>query len=178
MTLSDFLATSETVGQELALSAGIDQLYLVPLGDGFSTFMKPEVFQSLPTLDAIPKRLELEIYKAQFTSKKRMGEQGEYFENSIGLSLISDVAAWLHDNSERRFWIIALMGGRWIITGDESLPYWVENDYELGNAPGQRQGWDVVLRSDQLRPYFVYQEPPSGGGGGGGGIGGGGESPL
>jgi hypothetical protein len=55
------------------------------------------------------------------------------------------------------------------------MPYWVENDYTLGNAPGQRQGWDIVLRSDQLRPYFVHQEAEGGEGGGGGG---GGESPL
>jgi hypothetical protein len=147
----------------------------VPLGDGFSTFLKPEVFTELPALDAIPVRLEIEIYKAEFSSKRRNGDSGTYFENAIGLSLISNVADWLQENQEKRFWIIALMGGRWIITGDESMPYWVENDYTLGNAPGQRQGWDIVLRSDQLRPYFVYQEAEGGEGGGGGG---GGESPL
>jgi hypothetical protein len=178
MTLQEFIDTSETVGSQEALCAGIDEIYLVPLGDSFSTFLKPEVFNVLPTLDAIPKRLEMEIYKSQFTSRKRSGEQGTYYENALGLSLISDTSSWLKENEERRFWIIALMGGRWIITGDESMPYWIENDYELGNAPGQRQGWDVTLRSDQLRPYFVYIEPPSEGGEGGGGIGGGGESPL
>ena len=165
MTITDFLATADIIGTTESLSAGIDKLYLVPLGDDFSLFFKKEEMTSLPSLDAIPLDMEMEIHSAQFNSKRKQGTAGWYFENTIDVMLLSDVADWFAENQEKRFWIIALMGERWIITGDEHMPYRIENDYSLGRAPGQKQGWDISLRSDQLRPYHTYRILGGGGGG-------------
>lgn len=157
MTITDFLATADVIGTTESLSAGIDKLYLVPLGDDFSLFFKREEMTSLPALDAIPLDFEMELQSAVFNSKRKQSSAGWYFENTITVNLLSDVADWFDVNQEKQFWIIALMGERWIITGDEAMPYRIDNDYMLGRAPGQKQGWDITLRSDQLRPYHTYR---------------------
>jgi hypothetical protein len=163
--IHDFLATADTIGSTESLSAGIDKLYLVPLGDNFSLFFKREEMTSLPSLDEIPLDMEMEMYAAQFVSNRKDGTAGFYFENTITFSMPSNVANWMAQNQEKRFWVIALMGERWIITGDEQMPYRIENDYGLGKSAGQKQGWDVMLKSDQIRPYHVYKILTGGGGG-------------
>ena len=148
MTITDFLATADIIGTTESLSAGIDKLYLVPLGDDFNLFLKKETMTSFPEFSAIPLDFEMEIHSAVFTN----------------VNLLSDVADWFAENQEKRFWIIALMGERWIVTGDEQMPYRISNEYTLGRAPGQKQGWELSLRSDQLRPYHVYNILGGGGG--------------
>ena len=164
MTITEFLATADIIGTTESLSAGIDKLYLVPLGDDFNLFLKKETMTSFPAFSAIPLDFEMEIHSAVFTSTRKEGTAGWYFENILNVNLLSDVADWFAENQEKRFWIIALMGERWIVTGDEQMPYRISNEYTLGRAPGQKQGWELSLRSDQLRPYHVYNILGGGGG--------------
>lgn len=158
MRLADFLDTANPLGTCYVLISGITHLYLVPVGDGFTTYLKDEIISELPYLSKIPVEIPQDWFSAEFKSKKRTGAAGTVYQNSLTFSLSKKVGSWMFDNRERHFWLIFRKGNEWFITGDDAMPYTIADEFASGKSPGEKNGFDVELVSTQLRPYHRYIE--------------------
>ena len=79
------------------------------------------------------------------------------FENTFSFNSVRNVSDWIYENRFGKFWLLLRQGKRWVVTGDDQLPYTIGADYDSGKQIQDRQGWDFTLVSDQDRAYFIYQ---------------------
>jgi hypothetical protein len=159
MELLEFLETAEVQeGTCPVLISGITELYLVPLGDQFSTLFAQERIFWLPPMDAIPQRLKFDFESAQYKARQRNVAAGVAYECSLGFAMSGNVSEWLRANAEGRWWLIFRKGEEWFIAGDEDVPFRLNRDYGTGTAPGQKQGFDLELVSTQMQAFFRYKK--------------------
>lgn len=165
MELAELIATAQDVGSACdVIFSGLDAIYLVPVGDGFSTLFHPELFTGLPTIDKIPQRIELEMESSEFRCAPKVSAAGRFWGNTLSMNSVRNVSDWVFSNRESRFWLILRSENRWIISGDDAQPYQLVSEYRSGKTIQEGQAWDIQLSGDQLRPYFIYEEPEGGGG--------------
>lgn len=159
MELQEFIDTAEVQeGTCPVLISGITELYLVPLGDAFSTLYAQERIFWLPPMDAIPQRLKFDMETAQYKARQRNSAAGVAYECVLSFAMSGNVSEWLRDNAEGRWWLIFKKGNEWFIAGDEAVPFRLNRDYQTGSAPGQKHGFDLELVSTQMQAFFRYKK--------------------
>ena len=158
MLISGIRTLATDVGSECDLIlSGFEEVFLVPIGDGLTTWKRPELIEFIPELTAAFK-IDLEPEASQLKCKYKRSAAGAMFENTFSFNSVRNVSDWIYENRFGKFWLLLKQGTRWIITGDDQLPYTIGADYDSGKQIQDRQGWDFTLVSDQDRAYFIYND--------------------
>lgn len=155
MELIEILSGKTTVGSACdVVESGIEEVYLIPATDDFTTFRKPFLILQFPTIAAQAQKIELEPETAQFRSSRK----GNLFENLLSFRTIRQVADWLHRNRQRRYWLLLNLGKDWIISGDADMPYTMEMDYDTSRNMQDGANFSVELKSRQARPFHKWRK--------------------
>jgi hypothetical protein len=158
MELTDFISQASQVGSSCdAIFSGFEAVYLVPVGTGFSLFKQPELLPSLPDLSGDVFKIELEPESSVLRCKQNFEARGKNYSNSFGFKSIRNISDWLFENRFVKFWLILKQGDRYLITGDDAMPYTFEADYDSAKKLEEVGGFDAVLVSDQIRPFHIYR---------------------
>jgi hypothetical protein len=156
MELPEFLAEAIVVGDPCEkVYSGFTAIYLVPKdGDGETFFGGPEEI-SMPEHDVAAFKIELEPENAEFKSVIKESASGTYFENTLSFNSIRNISAWVHDNKFLKFWLVMEQENRFMISGDDTMPFTFRADFKSGKSIQDSSGWEFVVSSQQLRPYHV-----------------------
>jgi hypothetical protein len=159
MELSEIIGSAVDVGNVCdQIFSGIEEIYLVEIGDGFSTDSKPEVLTDFPEITKPVYHFVLEPEASEFKSKPIKNRSGFLYSNTVAVKSIRNVSDWLNTNRYKKFWLIIKQGGtRWLVTGDDKVPFTIVGEFDGAKKMEEGQSWDFLLQADQLRPYFIYE---------------------
>lgn len=164
MALVDILEAAQDAGDHCdTVYSGFDAVYLIPIGDEFRTLFAPEIITELPTIDQTPQHIILEPESAELRCRPKVSESGAMWDNLLSMKSIRNVSDWAYQNRFQRFWLLLKQNGRWLISGDEDMPYMIVGEWNSGKQEQDGQSWDIQLSGDQLRPYHILEEPEGGG---------------
>ena len=159
MELIDFLAESIEVGNFCdRIYGGITEVYAVPVGAGFSLFLKPSELLELPSLEANPYKMVLEPESCELRCRNIVDGNGSKYENTITFRSIRKIYDWLHENRHKSFWLILKQGEtRYLICGDDDMPYTFASDWTSEKEIQNESAFTVSFKSTQLRPFHVIR---------------------
>jgi hypothetical protein len=157
MELNQIVTAAQAIVGCQTIVAGIEEIYIVPIGDGFESLFRGVTVTEFPNITQTAIKIEADFQTAKFTSKEKLNDSGRYFENTLTFRLSRPLASWLYEHRDVKFWLMLKKGSEWIISGGDDMPYYLSQDFSSGKSVGDENGFDVEFASNQLRPFFIYE---------------------